>query len=97
MKKKKLKRIEKYFIKLNKEIQNFIKIINKKPNLEIDTDFTIRYECLITTILKQCHNYARYCIYQKLIFDCVGFLGLAERLIKIKIFLYTDNKPSQIN
>ena len=77
-----IKRIEKYFIKINKEIQNFIKIINKKPNLEIDIDFNIRYECLITIILKQCHNYARYCIYQKLIFDCVGFLGLAERLIK---------------
>ena len=75
-------RIEKYFVKFNKEIQKFIKIINIKPNQEINTDFSIRYECLITVILKQCHNYAKYCIYQNLLFDCIGFLGLAERLIK---------------
>ena len=77
-----IKRIEKYFVKFNKEIQKFIKIINIKPNQEINTDFSIRYECLITVILKQCHNYAKYCIYQNLLFDCIGFLGLAERLIK---------------
>ena len=32
--------------------------------------------------MNQCHNYAKYCIYQSLIFDSIGFLALAERLIK---------------
>ena len=77
-----INRIEKYLKKFNKELQNFIKIIKIKPNQDINVDFSIRYECLITLILKQCLNYAKYCIYQKLIFDCIGFLGLAERLIK---------------
>ena len=77
-----INRIEKYLTKFNKELQNFIKIIKIKPNQDINVDFSIRYECLITLILKQCLNYAKFCIYQKLIFDCIGFLGLAERLIK---------------
>ena len=79
----KLISVEKYFNIFNKEIQTFIKYIQQESIYnKDDIYFPNKIECLITLILKQCHNYAKYCIYQNLIFDCVGFLGLAERLIR---------------
>ena len=75
--------VEKYFLKFNKEIQTFIKHIQQVNIYDNDDKYLPnKIECLITLILKQCHNYAKFCIYQNLIFDCVGFLGLAERLIR---------------
>ena len=79
----KLISVEKYFNIFDKEIQTFIKYIQQESIYnKDDIYFPNKIECLITLILKQCHNYAKYCIYQNLIFDCVGFLGLAERLIR---------------
>ncbi len=75
--------VEKYFLIFNKEIQTFIKHIQQVNIYDNDDKYLPnKIECLITLILKQCHNYAKFCIYQNLIFDCVGFLGLAERLIR---------------
>ena len=75
--------VEKYFRIFNKEIQVFIKHIQQESIFnDDDIYYPNKIECLITLILKQCHNCAKYCIYQNLIFDCVGFLGLADRLIK---------------
>ena len=79
----KLINVEKYFRIFNKEIQVFIKHIQQESIFnDDDIYYPNKIECLITLILKQCHNCAKYCIYQNLIFDCVGFLGLADRLIK---------------
>ena len=80
-----LSKTEKYLKKFNKSIKEFMTTI-KKNSYDEDEDPNIdnknKFECLITLILRQCHNYAVFCIYQNLLFDCLGFLGLGERLIK---------------
>ena len=75
----KILNIEKYLKNFTKCLNTFITEVNKNKN---DKYFSSKYEIIITLLLRQCINYARFCIYQNYLFDSIGFLGLGERLIK---------------
>ena len=75
-------KVEKYLIQFSNILKIFIDNIKSSKNISTEELNSNKYECLITLLLNQCHNYAKYCIYQSLIFDSIGFLALAERLIK---------------
>ena len=44
--------------------------------------FEEKIELLITFVLAQCYLYARFCIHQQMLTDCIGFLALGEKLIR---------------
>ena len=75
-------KVEKYLLQFNKLLKTFIQNIKRTKPSSTEEENANKFECLITLLLNQCHNYAKFCIYQNLVFDSIGFLGLAERLIK---------------
>ena len=71
--------IIKYFKLFNKEAAKFFIELRKEPENE---EYLSKCECILTLILRQCYNYAQFCIHQQLLYDCIAFLSLGERLIK---------------
>ncbi len=71
--------IAKYFKLFNKEAAKFFIELRKEPENE---EHLNKCECILTLILRQCYNYAQYCIHKQLLYDCIAFLSLGERLIK---------------
>ena len=47
-------------------------------------------ETLITHLLNYCYNFAKYCLYNKNLNDCIGFLSLGIRLMQ-KTFLFATS------
>ena len=85
----KISSIEKYLTLFNQNLNEFIMETNNNPK---DKLFSSKYEIIITFILRQINNYSRFCIYQNFLFDCIGFLGLGERLIKkTSDFIYSPD------
>ena len=50
--------------------------------------FEEKIELLITFVLAQCYLYARFCIHQQMLTDCIGFLALGEKLIRTTSFFF---------
>ena len=69
----------KYFKLFNKEAAKFFIELRKDPENE---EHLNKCECILSLILRQCYNYAQFCIHQQLLYDCIAFLSLGERLIK---------------
>ena len=73
------------------KITNWLRLFDKEislwyTDLAFKTDdkevLANKVELYITFVLGQCYNYAKYCIHQSFLTDCIGFLALGERLIK---------------
>ncbi len=69
----------KYFSLFNESIKRFFIEIRKNPE---DPEHLNKCECVITLVLRQCYNYAQFCIHQDFLYDCIGFLSIGERLIR---------------
>ena len=74
-----------YFKKENKIKQKYLE--EKKKIKKIIPEMI---ETLITHILNYCYNFAKYCLYNKNLYDCIGFLSLGMRLMQ-KTFLFTTS------
>ena len=72
--------ITRYFSLFNKNTTKFF--IELRDNDETSEYYLNKCECILTLVLRQCYNYAQFCIHQKLLYDCIGFLSLGERLIR---------------
>ena len=77
--KKNIGSVIRYFSLFNKNTSKFF--IELRGNPECD-EYLNKCECILTLVLRQCYNYAQFCIHQNLLFDCIGFLSLGERLIR---------------
>ena len=86
------RKLQKYHSEKNiPKITNWLKIFNRELNawytdMAFQTDdkgiLVNKLELYITFALSQCYSYAKYCIHQSFLSDCIGFLALGERLIK---------------
>lgn len=86
------RKLQKYHSeKIIPKITNWLKLFNRELNawytdMAFQTDdkeiLVNKLELYITFALSQCYNYAKYCIHQSFLSDCIGFLALGERLIK---------------
>ena len=74
-----LSSVSKYFTLFNKETSKFF--IELRKDESDNKEYISKCECILTLILRQCYNYSQFCIHQKLLYDCIGFLSLGERLI----------------
>ena len=86
------RKLQKYHSeKIIPKITNWLKLFNRELNawytdMAFQTDdkeiLVNKLELYITFALSQCYSYAKYCIHQSFLSDCIGFLALGERLIK---------------
>ena len=80
----------KYFSLFNENIKKLFIELKKNPH---NPEHLNKCECVITLVLRQCYNYAQFCIHQDLLYDCIGFLSIGERLIRntAKFFISPDS------
>ena len=80
----------KYFSLFNENIKKFFIELKKNPK---NPEHLNKCECVISLILRQCYNYAQFCIHQDFLYDCIGFLSIGERLIRntAKFFISPDS------
>ena len=57
--------------------------------------FEERVELVITFLLAQCYYFARFCLHQNLITDCISFLALGEKLIKTTSDYYVSPETAR--
>ena len=78
----KLEGIIHWLKQLDTELNNFIMLLYNNNSQEDEKYTKEKLEIIITFSLKQCYNYARFCLHEYDIIQAIKFLAIGERLIK---------------
>ena len=78
----KLEGIVHWLKQLDYELNNFIKLLYNNNSPDDEKYIKEKLEIIITFSLKQCYNYARFCLHEFDIIQAIKFLAIGEKLIK---------------
>ena len=90
------KNIDSWLLRIDLVLENWFEDITSfEQKYKNSVLVNIQLEIYIKYLLEQCLNYANFSKNEKQISDCIGFLGLGERLIKY--VLDSTNYPDTLN
>lgn len=90
------KNIEAWLLRIDITLENWLEeLVAKHKSNQSDIVLNIEFDTFIRFTLEHCLNYANYAKFDKKIADCLVFLALGERLIKL--ILETTFNPETLN